>query len=78
MPTPDRPNTENIAEPGNAKNVTDTEVPKGKCTSAPETTVNTENIDDDEIPQGNDTAITKPNVNTEKIDDNETPKESTT
>ena len=77
-PTPDRPNTKNIAEPGNAKNVTDTVVLKGKGTSAPETTVNTEKIDDDEIPQGNDTAVTESNVNTEKIDDNETPKENDT
>ena len=78
MPTQDRPNTENITEPGNAKNATDTEVPKQKGNSPSETTVNTEKIDDDGIPQENDTAITKPNVNTEKIDYNGTPKENDT
>ena len=77
-PTTDRPNTMNIAEPGNAKKVTDTVVLKGKGTTASETTVNTGKIDDDEIPQGNDTTVTETNVNTEKIDDSETPKENDT
>ena len=78
MPTTDRPNTMNIAEPGNTKKVTDTVVLKGKGTTASETTVNTGKIDDDEIPQGNDTTVTETNVNTEKRDDSETPKENDT